>query len=160
MERTGRPLSLARCLAEVAGWSVQPARPLPVPSMADRPSNLARRIRHLLDDGRSPERRVRPVWLGVGMMVLLVAVSALAPGVYAAATDQAEPAFRLAQAADLEDQAEPAEPGEPAEPEDDLDIELDMEMELDEGDSFEGLDLELEDLAEQMAELASFEKAL
>ena len=37
--RTGRPLSLAGCLAEVAGWSVgTPA--LPVPGMADRPSSL------------------------------------------------------------------------------------------------------------------------
>ncbi len=94
VERTGRPLSLARCLAEVAGWSVAPLRELPVPSMADRPSGLARRIRHLLDDARSPERRVRPLWLGAGMLAVLVAVAAAAPGVYAASKQPtpAEPA--------------------------------------------------------------------
>ena len=85
VERTGRPLSLARCLAEVAGWSVAPFRDLPVPSMADRPSSLASRIRHLLDDARSPERRVRPLWLAVPMLAVLVGVAAVAPGVYAAA---------------------------------------------------------------------------
>lgn len=162
VERTGRPLSLARCLAEVAGWSVQPARALPVPSMADRPSHLARRIRHLLDDGRSPERRVRPVWLGVGMMVLLVGVSAVAPGVYsataAAATEQGpEPSFQLAQVVEPEDPVEPAEPAYPAEPEE---PEEPFEFEIEEDETFEGLDRELEGLAtemESLAELAAFE---
>lgn len=159
VECTGRPVSLARCLAEVAGWSVQPARALPVPSMADRPSNLARRIRHLLDDGRSPERRVRPVWLGVGMMVLLVGVSAVAPGVYAAAAREqvAEPSFQLAQVVEPEDPEEPAEPADPADP---AEPEEPFEFEIEEGETFEGLDRELEGLAtemESLAELAAFE---
>src|SRR6202166_4359542 len=57
--RTGRPLSLAGCLAEVAGWSLAGRRVdtasrrtgrLPVPGMAaGRPSQLAHRIRRLLD---------------------------------------------------------------------------------------------------------------
>lgn len=159
VERTGRPLSLARCLAEVAGWSVQPVRPLPVPSMADRPSSLARRIRHLLDDGRSPERRVRPLWLGVGMAVLLLGVSAVAPGVYAAATEPAqEPAFRLAQAVEPVEPMEPEEPVEPGEPVD-ADADVDLDLDLDE-EPFELLDHELENLATEMAsfaELAAFE---
>lgn len=150
VERTGRPLSLARCLAEVAGWSVQPARALPVPSMADRPSHLARRIRHLLDDGRSPERRVRPVWLGVGMMVLLVGVSAVAPGVYAAAAkeQEPEPSFQLAQVVEPEDPEEPAEPADPADPEEPV------EFEIEEGETFEELEQELEELATEMESLA------
>jgi len=90
--RTGRPLSLARCLAEVAGWSFQPLRSLTAPGMADRPSHLAHRIRRLLSDldgARSPERSVRPVWLAAGMVVLLVAVVAAAPGVSAAGPEKA-----------------------------------------------------------------------
>ena len=87
--QTGRPLSLARCLAEVAGWSFQPLRSLVVPGMADRPSHLAHRIRRLLDDARSPERRVRPLFLAAGMAVLLIAVAAAAPGVSASAPEKA-----------------------------------------------------------------------
>ena len=80
---TGRPLSLAGCLAEVAGWSVgTPA--LPVPGMADRPSSLGQRIRRLLDETRSPENPARRAWLAVAMGVLVIAVAAAAPAVSAA----------------------------------------------------------------------------
>jgi beta-lactamase regulating signal transducer with metallopeptidase domain len=81
--RTGRPLSLAGCLAEVAGWSVG-ARSLPVPSMADRPSSLGRRIRRLLDESRLPESPARRAWLAAVMGVLVIAVAAMAPAVSAA----------------------------------------------------------------------------
>jgi beta-lactamase regulating signal transducer with metallopeptidase domain len=80
--RTGRPLSLASCLAEVAGWSAV-RRSLPVPGMADRPSHLARRIRRLLDR-RTPEKPARRIWLAAAMMVLLIVVAAAAPAVSAA----------------------------------------------------------------------------
>jgi beta-lactamase regulating signal transducer with metallopeptidase domain len=82
VSRTGRPLSLAGCLAEVAGWSAD-RRSLPVPSMADRPSHLARRIRRLLD-GRPPESPARRACLGAAMVMLLIAVTAAAPAVSAA----------------------------------------------------------------------------
>ncbi len=81
--RTGRPLSLAGCLAEVAGWSVG-ASALPVPSMADRPSSLGRRIRRLLDDTRLPESPARRAWLAAAMGILVIAVAAAAPAVSAA----------------------------------------------------------------------------
>jgi beta-lactamase regulating signal transducer with metallopeptidase domain len=81
--RTGRPLSLAACLAEVAGWSVGRAA-LPVPGMADRPSSLGRRIRRLLDGTRSPEHPARRTWLALAMGALVVAVAALAPAISAA----------------------------------------------------------------------------
>jgi beta-lactamase regulating signal transducer with metallopeptidase domain len=80
--RTGRPLSLAGCLAEVAGWSAVRSS-LPVPGMADRPSHLARRIRRLLD-GRSPEKPARRACLGAAMVVVLIIVAAAAPAVSAA----------------------------------------------------------------------------
>jgi beta-lactamase regulating signal transducer with metallopeptidase domain len=85
--RTGRPFSLASCLAEVAGWSAV-RRSLPVPGMADRPSHLARRIRRLLD-GRSPEKPARRVWLAAAMVVLLIVVAAAAPAVSAAGQEVA-----------------------------------------------------------------------
>jgi beta-lactamase regulating signal transducer with metallopeptidase domain len=81
--RTGRPLSLAGCLAEVAGWSVG-APSLPVPGMTDRPSSLGRRIRRLLDESRLPESPARRAWLAAAMGVLVIAVAAAAPAVSAA----------------------------------------------------------------------------
>ncbi|HEX3528911.1 MAG TPA: M56 family metallopeptidase, partial [Thermoanaerobaculia bacterium] len=89
--QTGRPLSLARCLTEVAGWSFQPLGSLVAPGMADRPSHLAHRIRRLLSDDRA-ENRVRPLWLAAGMAVLLMAVIAAAPGVAPAASNPPSPA--------------------------------------------------------------------
>jgi BlaR1 peptidase M56 len=110
--RTGRPLSLAGCLAEVAGWSLagrganlvsrHPAR-LPVPGMADRPSQLAHRIRRLLDgarmapppmapmapmQGQAPARRHLAVLLAAVPTVLL-AVALTAPGVSAGSSPAA-----------------------------------------------------------------------
>ncbi|HEX6864403.1 MAG TPA: M56 family metallopeptidase, partial [Thermoanaerobaculia bacterium] len=148
VERTGRPLSLARCLAEVAGWSVRSAA-LPVPSMADRPSSLARRIRHLLDDSRSPERRVRPVWIGAGMLVLLAAVAAVAPGVYAAVAveEPAEPAALV----------EPVDPEDPVEPhyeivDDEIEARIEGELASVEGE-LEGMEAELEAALEPLEDL-------
>lgn len=88
--RTGRPLSLAGCLAEVAGWSLPAARPLPVPGMADRPSNLARRIGRLLEEARG-SRRLHRGWLAGAAVVTLAAVVAVAPGVSAVTRAEAAP---------------------------------------------------------------------
>ncbi len=95
--RTGRPLSLAGCLAEVAGWSAGRRR-LPVPSMADRPSSLGVRIRRLLDEARSPEHPARRAWLAVAMGVLVIAVAAAAPAI-SAARPEPPPAQPVAPAA-------------------------------------------------------------
>jgi hypothetical protein len=101
--QTGRPLSLAGCLAEVAAWSIGPRRHahLPVPGMADRPSQLAYRIRRLLDgtplEGRSPVRR-DILCLAVGVLAV---VALVAPGISAgstAATPPAAPAVALSAA--------------------------------------------------------------
>ncbi len=103
--RTGRPLSLAGCLAEVAGWSVG-ARTLslPVPGMADRPSSLGRRIRRLLDETRSPEKPARRAWLAAAMGVLVIAVAAAAPAISAARPEPPkEPAAAAAPGVDVKD---------------------------------------------------------
>ncbi|MEP7011124.1 MAG: M56 family metallopeptidase [Acidobacteriota bacterium] len=82
--RTGRPLSLARCLAEVACWSVHERR-LPVPSMAESSSPLGQRIRRLLGEIR-PSRRL-PVWALPTCGLVLVAFAAVAPAVSARGKD-------------------------------------------------------------------------
>ena len=55
VERTDRPLALARCLTEVAGWVASPLG-ASVPAMARRGSGLGRRVRRLVaaDDDPSP----------------------------------------------------------------------------------------------------------
>ena len=116
VERTGRPLSLAGCLAEVAAWSAR-GRELPVPVMADRPSHLAQRIRRLLDESRSPESPARRIWMGAAMVVLLIAVVAAAPAISAARQEApAKPvqATVVSQAAEVAGDPEPpaAEPRE------------------------------------------------
>lgn len=162
VERTGRPLSLARCLAEVAGWSV---RPLPVPSMADRPSNLAQRIRHLLDDSRSPQRRVRPVWIGAGMLVLLAGVAAVAPGVYAAVSEEKPRQAEAAALAEVDeiDEVDEEEP-EYEVFEDELEAEIEGELEGEiEGElaslegELEGMEAELESALAPLEDLQDFD---
>lgn len=96
--RTGRPVSLARCLAEVAGWSFVPLGSLTAPGMADRPSHLGVRIRRLLEEARSPQRRVHPALLAAGMVVLVVAVAAAAPGVQAAVAADGKEAAAVSSA--------------------------------------------------------------
>jgi hypothetical protein len=118
--RTGRPLSLAGCLAEVAGWSAA-GRELPVPGMADRPSHLARRIRRLLDAGRKPESPARRIWLGAAMVLLLIAVAAAAPAISAGRSESPDPIEALVpldvpERTDAPAAAEPPEPAEPEEP--------------------------------------------
>ncbi|HXU29107.1 MAG TPA: M56 family metallopeptidase [Thermoanaerobaculia bacterium] len=83
--RTGRPLSLARCLAEVACWSIHERR-LPVPSMAESSSPLGLRIRRLLGEIR-PSRRL-PVWALPACGLVLVAFAAVAPAVSARGKDE------------------------------------------------------------------------
>jgi beta-lactamase regulating signal transducer with metallopeptidase domain len=149
--RTGRPLSLARCLAEVAGWSFQPLGSLPAPSMADRPSHLAQRIRRLLDDARSPERRVHPVWLAAGMAALLILGVAAAPGVAAAVAGEKAPAAEsapvLAQASTPAPAPTPAPKSMKAVEENDVDELDELEDLKDLGEGLNDLHLDLEDAA-------------
>lgn len=82
VEQTGQPLSLARCLTEVAGWSV--GKSLPVPGMAaGRPSHLGERVRRLLAGTRTGENRRRNAWTAAGVMLSLALVAAVAPRVAA-----------------------------------------------------------------------------
>lgn len=80
---SGRPLSLARCLTEVAGRMARAGRALPVPAMSGTRSQLARRIERILDERRAPVlARPRPRLLAAGATLLATAVL-VAPGVSA-----------------------------------------------------------------------------
>ena len=94
VEHTDRPLALARCLTEVAGWIAAPALDgSPVPAMARGGSGLGRRVRRLLAAGDGvPGAGRRERWfvpLGAGLVALLVFA---APG----ATDTAPRPTRAA----------------------------------------------------------------
>src|SRR5262249_61132219 len=54
-EWTRRPLALAHCLADVAGWLVKPRAALAAPAMAGTPSLLRRRVERLLARRGGPE---------------------------------------------------------------------------------------------------------
>jgi bla regulator protein blaR1 len=84
--RTGRPLSLAGCLAEVAQWSLPAGPPLPAPCLAVRRSQLGLRIRRLLDRGTA-EPAAFPRWGVLLMAGALLAFAAIAPEVSARADD-------------------------------------------------------------------------
>ncbi len=84
--RTGRPLTLAGCLAEVARWSIGAGAALPVPGMADSASPLGERIRRLVD-GRRAERAIPRGLAAAVALVVLAAVALVAPGVSASPRD-------------------------------------------------------------------------
>ncbi len=91
VERTDRPLALARCLTEVAGWVASPLG-ASVPAMARRGSGLGRRVRRLVaaDDDPSPRRRDRwPIPFAAGALTLVVFA---APGATEMASSGAPPA--------------------------------------------------------------------
>jgi beta-lactamase regulating signal transducer with metallopeptidase domain len=78
VRRTGDRLSLARCLAEVAGWLVGEPRPLPACGMAELRSPLAERVTRILH--AEPERSARRVPTALAGATLLVLTAAGAPG--------------------------------------------------------------------------------
>lgn len=76
-----RPIELARCLTDVAGWLVERPRTLrAAPGMAARPSVLGARVRRLVEtrSGAAGEPRSRGVALGA--ILALGAVCVAAPG--------------------------------------------------------------------------------
>jgi hypothetical protein len=90
VERTGRPLTLARCLTEVAGWNVRPAAPLPAPGMAQNTAGLGSRVRRLLDRDYPQPREEQPRWLRPVLAAVLLLVVIAAPGI-SLAGDEGEP---------------------------------------------------------------------
>ena len=100
VSKTTRPLVLARCLTDVAGWAIGGATSI-VPAMASQPSRLAQRVHRLLAHDRSnpPARRLAlsPPTRLLTVVALLGLVAWTAPGISTAAAEEpgsnaAEPA--------------------------------------------------------------------
>ncbi|HET6611932.1 MAG TPA: M56 family metallopeptidase, partial [Kofleriaceae bacterium] len=112
--RTGRPLALARCLADVAAWlPATTGRRLLIPAMAERRSGLVRRVHRLVDhDIRAADTRPRVLWVVLAAAVALVA---LAPG--ASAKPEPAPAqSKPAKAAKAPAPSKPAKAPAPSKP--------------------------------------------
>lgn len=168
--QTGRPLDLARCLTEVAGWSLPGAAPLPVPGIAAG-SSLGRRVRRLLERPAAAERS--PRWLAPLGACALAIVALAAPGVSRGALPVSAPPAAVDDATDddaaemIEEEIERGFDAHDEElekalaPLEDLDDQLEpLEEELDRhlealGEEFEGqmeaLGEQMEAMAEQMA---------
>jgi beta-lactamase regulating signal transducer with metallopeptidase domain len=80
VERTGRPVALARCLTQVAEWGLEKPYPLAALSMAGSGSQLGQRVRRLLDRGYPRPDGGVPIWLRVGVPLVLAVVTLAAPG--------------------------------------------------------------------------------
>jgi len=96
--RTGAGLTLAKCLAEVAGW-MQGSRPgVPVAGMAEQGSPLVRRVQRLLE-GAEPHagRGVRAA--APAALLALATVAFAAPGVRAPRVATRPAAYRVPEAA-------------------------------------------------------------
>lgn len=107
---TGRPLTLARCLTEVATWSSIRLEVL-APTMAGRPSGLGRRVRRLLEPGYTGTAARTPGWwlpvAAAALTLVLVAV----PG-FSVVGEGSEPQEPVEAAGEMEPQkaAESAKP--------------------------------------------------
>ncbi|MCH9647103.1 MAG: hypothetical protein K0U98_02625 [Deltaproteobacteria bacterium] len=88
---TGRPLSLARCLTEVAQWNLRHPQSFPAPSMAAGGSALRRRVQRLVTASRQApglsEHGSR--WLAVYTAFVVMAVAFTVPGFTRPAGDSA-----------------------------------------------------------------------
>jgi beta-lactamase regulating signal transducer with metallopeptidase domain len=83
--RTRRPLALAESLTVVAGWVQPRALPSAAPAMADRRSQLWRRVERLVDADVAGVVDPRPRWLAPGLTIAVAGLVAFAPGVDAQA---------------------------------------------------------------------------
>ncbi len=90
VERTGRPLTLARCLTEVAEWNLRPAAPVPAPGMAQNTAGLGARVRRLLDRDYPQPREEQPRWVRPALAAALLVIAVSAPGV-SLTGDEGEP---------------------------------------------------------------------
>ena len=91
VERTGRPVALAKCLTQVAEWGLEGPHPLAAVSMAGSGSQLGRRVRRLLErEYPMPDAGI-PRWLKIAVPAMLLVVTLTAPGVSGSAPAEPEP---------------------------------------------------------------------
>ena len=116
VEKTGRPLTMARCLANVAEWSLRKQGSLPAPALASNNSSLKRRVSRLLDRGYPLPHRRRPGWLLPLASVLLLVTVLVAPGFSVAEPESPATVEPVEQPAPV-DEPVPVAPQEPEAPE-------------------------------------------
>ncbi len=78
---TRRPISLAKCLTEVAEWNLDRRGTLPVPTMAVNNTQLGRRVARLLKRSYPMPTERLPRWLAPAALTALVLTVLIAPGV-------------------------------------------------------------------------------
>lgn len=100
VQRTGDSLSLAKCLAEVAGWLQDKPQPLPVAAMAERHSPLLRRVHRLLRVSASKRPLLWPLRLALPLL-LLAGVTGFAPHFVPAPQLSQEQTYRVRRSADI-----------------------------------------------------------
>ncbi len=88
---TRRPISLAKCLTEVAEWRVRGRVALPVPTMAAGKTHLSRRVARLLERSYPMPSESVPRWLAPAALAVLLLTILIAPGVSAHAPPLPEP---------------------------------------------------------------------
>ncbi|MDX1503800.1 MAG: M56 family metallopeptidase [Thermoanaerobaculia bacterium] len=96
--RTGRPLTLARCLTRVADWTLEAKAPLAAPAMATRNSRLSVRVRRLVERPETREEAAASRWLTAAALAVLVATALLVPGFAPRPAPAQEPKAPRAQA--------------------------------------------------------------
>jgi beta-lactamase regulating signal transducer with metallopeptidase domain len=124
VSRTGHGLTLARCLTEVAEWTLASPQPLAVVGMVDGSTSLRRRIGRLVEGAGAVSRR-RPRWMAPATVGGVALLAFMLPGVTSARSDPApppapapvsEPAPATAPAAVPESVAAPRTPTTPMTP--------------------------------------------
>ena len=87
--RTGSGLTMARSLVKVAEWMQTTALPLPLSGMAETPSQLVARVKRLVDDRETGQRRRR--WQVPAAFAVVGITAVMVPGVRPIAPAAAPP---------------------------------------------------------------------
>ncbi len=105
-ESTGRPLTMARCLANVAEWTLCRQSDLPAPALTSRGQMLTRRVERLLDRRYPLPHPPRRRWLIPAVVMLLVSTVLAVPG-FSVADSAEEPHPPARTPVSAEDEVEP-----------------------------------------------------
>lgn len=117
VRRTGRPLTMARCLARVAEWNLQADHsPLPTSALTARGRGLGKRIERLLDRHDTDTSARRPRWLPAAAAGWLLVTALALPGLSVSHPGDESPSSVPAPepGGPLPEPHEPSTPPEPA----------------------------------------------
>ncbi|MFG0315949.1 MAG: M56 family metallopeptidase [Planctomycetota bacterium JB042] len=153
LERTGRGLALAECLAEVAGWIHARRAPATAVAMAGSGSPLSRRIEGLLQPERTLADERRRRGFAPLATLLLPALVLAAPTVRSAAAVVPDAAFGAAAPPALEAFLAPTSPEPSPEPRDEAAPSAAAALRVAIADAVDLLEEEIETLADEVRAL-------